>query len=51
MKKRDLALGALGILGGAVAIKMLTRARTVRWDDVSQSIAHAGIPDLLRLTA
>lgn len=41
MKKRDLALGALGILGGAVAIKMLTRARTVRWDDVSQSIAHA----------
>ena len=30
-----------GALGGAVAVKMLTRARTVKWDDVAHLIIHA----------
>lgn len=41
MKKRDLALMFGGAVGAAVAVKMLTRAPTVRWDDVAGQIAHA----------
>jgi pimeloyl-ACP methyl ester carboxylesterase len=41
MKKRNLALGFAGAIGAAVAVKMLTRAKSVNWDDVSELIPHA----------
>ena len=41
MKKRNLALAVGGALGAAVAVKMLTRAKSVSWDDVSSLIPHA----------
>src|SRR4051794_20176692 len=41
MKKRNLALAFGGAVGAAVAAKMLTRAKTVKWEDVSNSIPHA----------
>ena len=41
MKKRDVALGFAGAIGAAVAIKMLTRAKSVNWDDVAGLIPHA----------
>lgn len=41
MKKRNIALGVAGAIGGAVAIKMLTRAKSVNWDDVADLIPHA----------
>ena len=41
MKKRDLALAFGGAIGAAVAIKMLTRAATVNWNDVQHQIPHA----------
>ena len=41
MKKRDLAIGLLGLAGAAVAVKMLTRAKTVDWDEVSGSVPHS----------
>jgi len=44
MKKRNLALGAVGTIGavgGLVAWKMLTRARDVSWDDIVYKIHHA----------
>ena len=41
MKKRNLALGIGGAFAGAVAVKMLTRARSVIWDDVSDRVAHS----------
>lgn len=41
MKKRDLALAFGGAVGAAVAVKMLTRAATVNWDDVADKIAHS----------
>jgi pimeloyl-ACP methyl ester carboxylesterase len=41
MKKRDVALGVAGAIGAAVAIKMLTRARSVNWDDVADLIPHS----------
>lgn len=41
MKKRNLALAIGGALGAAVAVKMLTRAKGVDWDDVSALIPHA----------
>lgn len=43
MKKRKIlaALGsAAGAVGAAVAFKMLTRAKAVVWDDVSQHVPH-----------
>ena len=40
MKKRNLALAFAGGIGAAVAVKMLTRAKTVRWDDVADKVAH-----------
>ena len=41
MKKRNIALTIGGALGAAVAVKMLTRAKSVNWDDVSSLIPHA----------
>lgn len=41
MKKRNIALGLAGAIGAAVAVKMLTRAKSVRWDDVSDLIPHS----------
>lgn len=42
MKKRNIALGFAGAIGAAVAVKMLTRAGTVNWDDVSDVVQHSG---------
>ena len=41
MKKRNLALAIGGAVGAAVAVKMLTRAKSVNWDDVSTLIPHS----------
>ncbi|HSK73416.1 MAG TPA: alpha/beta hydrolase [Pyrinomonadaceae bacterium] len=41
MKKRHLALGTAGAIGGLIAWKMLTRARTVNFADFADRIAHA----------
>ena len=41
MKKRDIAFGLIGAMGAAVAVKMLMRAKTVDWDQVSDLIPHA----------
>jgi len=41
MKKRNLALGIAGAVGAAVAVKMLTRAKSVNWEDVSTIIPHS----------
>src|ERR1043166_5404675 len=41
MKTRDVALAGCGALGAAVAVKMLTRAETVNWDDCRKDIAHS----------
>lgn len=40
MNKKYLALGVGGALGGAIAWKMLTRARTVDWHDYSDRVHH-----------
>lgn len=41
MKKRNLALAVAGGLGAAVAVKMLSRAKTVVWDDVAEYVPHS----------
>lgn len=41
MKKRNLALGIGGALGALVAVKMLTRAKTVNWEKVSERVLHS----------
>ncbi len=41
MKLRNIALGLTGAIGAAVAVKMLTRAATVSWDDVSDIVEHS----------
>ena len=41
MKKRDIALGFAGAIGAAIAVKMLTRAKTVDWENVSDLIPHS----------
>jgi pimeloyl-ACP methyl ester carboxylesterase len=41
MKKRNLALAFGGAVGAAVAVKMLTRAKSVLWEDVAPLIPHA----------
>lgn len=41
MKKRDLALVIGGAAAAAVVVKMLTRAPTVRWDDVAELVPHS----------
>ena len=41
MKKRNIALAIGGAAGAAVAVKMLTRAATVSWEDAEPYVAHA----------
>ncbi|MEO6656347.1 MAG: alpha/beta hydrolase [Pyrinomonadaceae bacterium] len=41
MKKRNLALALGGAAGAAVAVKLLTRADSVNWDDVSDKVIHS----------
>lgn len=41
MKKRNLALVFGGVVGAAVAVKLLTRDATVNWDDVSDKVVHS----------
>src|SRR4051812_28376335 len=41
MKKRDLALAFGGAAAAVVAVKMLTRAKSVRWEDVADQVPHS----------
>ncbi len=41
MKTKHIALGVGGAIGALVAVKMLMRAETVDWHDVSDKIVHA----------
>ena len=41
MKTKHIALGVGGAIGALVAVKMLTRAETVDWRDVSDKVVHA----------
>ena len=41
MKKINLALAFGAAVGAAVAVKMLTRAKTVRWEDVADQVPHS----------
>lgn len=41
MRKRDIAIGIGGAIGAAVAVKMLTRAKTVDWEDVADHVANS----------
>lgn len=41
MKARNLTLAIGGAIGAAVAVKMLTRAKTVDWDRVADLIPHS----------
>lgn len=41
MKKRNLAIGVAGAVGAAVAVKMITRASTVDWDEVADLVEHS----------
>lgn len=41
MRKRDLVLALGGGVAAAVAVKMLTRAKTVRWEDVADKVPHS----------
>ena len=41
MKKRHIGYAIAGVAAGAIAVKMLTRAATVNWEDVSSLIPHS----------
>ncbi len=41
MKKRNLALAFGGAIGAAVAVKLLTRADSVNWEDVADQVTHS----------
>ncbi len=41
MNKKNLALGIGGAVGAIVGVKLLTRAKTVEWENVSDKIEHA----------
>jgi pimeloyl-ACP methyl ester carboxylesterase len=41
MKKRNLAIALGGAVGAALAVKMLTRAKSVEWEDVADKVAHS----------
>jgi pimeloyl-ACP methyl ester carboxylesterase len=41
MKKRNIAIALGGAIGAAVAVKMATRPKTVRWESVSSLVAHS----------
>lgn len=40
MNKKYVALGIGGVIGGVVAAKLLTRAKTVQWDDFVDVVHH-----------
>lgn len=41
MKKRNFALAFCSAIGAAVAVKLLTRDATVKWEDVSDKVVHS----------
>lgn len=41
MKKRNLAIGIGGAIGAAIAVKMLTRAKSVVWENVANEVIHS----------
>ena len=41
MKKRNLALAFVGAASAAVAVKLLTRADSVKWDEVADKVMHS----------
>jgi pimeloyl-ACP methyl ester carboxylesterase len=41
MKKRNLAIGIGGAVGAAIAVKLLTRAKGIVWDDVFDRVPHS----------
>jgi pimeloyl-ACP methyl ester carboxylesterase len=41
MKKRNLVISLAGAIGATIAVKMLTRAKGVEWEDVSDQVAHS----------
>ena len=41
MKKRNVALAIGGAVGAAVAVKLLTRADTVHWEEIAARVAHS----------
>ncbi len=41
MKKRNFAIAAAGGIGAAVAVKLLTRAKTVVWENVADHVPHS----------
>lgn len=49
MKKRDLVIGAGGIAAGAIVVKMLTRPRSVAWNDVARVIPHSDRSDFIEI--
>jgi len=40
MKKRNLAIGAVGAVGGVIAWKFLTRSGSVNWNEVAKNVPH-----------
>jgi pimeloyl-ACP methyl ester carboxylesterase len=49
MKAKHLAMGIGGVIGAAVAWKLVSRADTVRFHDVSQNIPHAENSDFVEV--
>jgi pimeloyl-ACP methyl ester carboxylesterase len=41
MKKKNIAIAIGGAAGAAIAVKMLTRARTVEWESVADKVIHS----------
>ncbi len=41
MKKRNIAIALAGGIGAAVTAKMLTRPKTVVWDDIADKVPHS----------
>lgn len=41
MKKRNLAIGIGGAAAAAIAVKMLTRAKSIVWEDVADRVIHS----------
>jgi len=41
MKKRNILMGISGAIGAAVAVKLLTRAKGINWDDVHDLVPHS----------
>lgn len=47
MKKRNIAFGFAGGIAAAIAIKMLTRPATARWEDAADFLPHAEKSDFV----